>query len=66
LVREQIGPVAAFREVLVVQKLPKTRSGKILRAVMKKIANNETVVVPGTIEDSSVVDAIRAAFAAPH
>ncbi len=66
LVREKIGPVAAFREVLVVQKLPKTRSGKILRAVMKKIANNEPVVVPGTIEDASVVDAIRDAFAAPH
>jgi propionyl-CoA synthetase len=64
LVREKIGPVAAFREVMVVSRLPKTRSGKILRGVMKKIANAELVTVPGTIEDISVLDQIRAVFAA--
>jgi propionyl-CoA synthetase len=64
LVREKIGPVAAFREVMVVPRLPKTRSGKILRAAMKKIANGEPVTVPGTIEDASVLDQIREAFAA--
>ncbi len=62
LVREKIGPVAAFKDALVVARLPKTRSGKILRATMRKIANGETVTVPATIEDSSVLDDIRVAF----
>ena len=62
LVREKIGPVAAFRDVMVVQRLPKTRSGKILRATIRKIANGETVSVPGTIEDASVLEQISAAF----
>ena len=55
LVRQRIGPVAAFSEVLVVQRLPKTRSGKILRATMRKIANGEAFTVPPTIEDASVL-----------
>jgi propionyl-CoA synthetase len=63
LVREKIGPVAAFRDVMVVQRLPKTRSGKILRATMRKIANGESYTVPGTIEDVAVLDQITAAFA---
>jgi propionyl-CoA synthetase len=62
LVREKIGPVAAFRDVMVVQRLPKTRSGKILRATIRKIANGEVVSVPGTIEDASVLEQIAAAF----
>jgi propionyl-CoA synthetase len=62
LVREKIGPVAAFRDAIVVQRLPKTRSGKILRATMRKIANGEMPVVPGTIEDASVLDQIKEAF----
>ena len=62
LVREKIGPVAAFRDAIVVQRLPKTRSGKILRATMRKIANGEVPVVPGTIEDASVLDQIKEAF----
>ncbi len=62
LVREKIGPVAAFRDVMVVQRLPKTRSGKILRATIRKIANGEAVSVPGTIEDASVLEQISAAF----
>jgi propionyl-CoA synthetase len=62
LVREKIGPVAAFKDALVVPRLPKTRSGKILRATMRKIANGETVTVPATIEDPAVLDQITEAF----
>jgi len=61
-VREDIGPVAAFKRIIVVEKLPKTRSGKILRATMKKIANGEQFVVPATIEDESVLVAIERAL----
>ena len=63
LVREKIGPVAAFRDALVVPRLPKTRSGKILRATMRKIANGETPTIPSTIEDVTVLDQITEAFA---
>jgi propionyl-CoA synthetase len=63
LVREKIGPVAAFKDALVVPRLPKTRSGKILRSTMRKIANGETPTVPATIEDPAVLDQITAAFA---
>jgi propionyl-CoA synthetase len=62
LVRSRIGPVAAFRDAMIVARLPKTRSGKILRATMRKLANGETPVVPGTIEDASVIDQIRDVF----
>jgi propionyl-CoA synthetase len=62
LVREKIGPVAAFKDALVVPRLPKTRSGKILRATMRKIANGEPVTVPATIEDPAVLDQITEAF----
>jgi propionyl-CoA synthetase len=58
-VREQIGPVAAFRQVSVVAALPKTRSGKILRKTMREIADGTDVNVPSTIEDPSVLDAIE-------
>jgi propionyl-CoA synthetase len=61
-VRDQIGPVAAFRDVRVVPALPKTRSGKILRKTMRQIADGETPAVPGTIEDATVLDAISAAL----
>jgi propionyl-CoA synthetase len=63
LVREKIGPVAAFKDALVVPRLPKTRSGKILRATMRKIANGEVVTVPATIEDPAVLEQITEAFA---
>ncbi|EMY33054.1 AMP-dependent synthetase and ligase [Arthrobacter crystallopoietes BAB-32] len=56
LVREQIGPVADFKEVRVVAALPKTRSGKVLRKTMRQIADGEEYVVPSTIEDASVID----------
>ena len=58
-VRQQIGPVAAFRDVSVVDGLPKTRSGKILRKTMRGIANGRDEPVPSTIEDPGVLDALR-------
>ncbi|WP_329234486.1 propionyl-CoA synthetase [Actinoallomurus sp. NBC_01490] len=58
-VREQIGPVAAFKEVSVVPALPKTRSGKILRGTMRGIADGDDVPVPSTIEDATVLDRLR-------
>ncbi|MDP3257295.1 propionyl-CoA synthetase [Bosea sp. (in: a-proteobacteria)] len=64
LVREKIGPVAAFRLALTVGRLPKTRSGKILRATMKKIADGEDYTMPATIEDPAVLDEIGLALKA--
>lgn len=57
-VRDEIGPVAALKEVVIVPALPKTRSGKILRATMRGIADGREVVVPSTIEDVGVLEAI--------
>ncbi|MAL80403.1 MAG: propionyl-CoA synthetase [Sneathiella sp.] len=64
LVREKIGPVAAFKVALVVKRLPKTRSGKILRAVMRKIADGETYNAPATIDDPAVLTEITEILAA--
>ena len=58
-VREKIGPVAAFKLVTVVDRLPKTRSGKILRATMVKIADNEPYKMPATIDDPAILDEIK-------
>ena len=58
-VRRDIGPVAAFRDVSVVDALPKTRSGKILRKTMRGIADGRDEPVPSTIEDTAVLDALR-------
>ncbi|PZU86318.1 MAG: propionyl-CoA synthetase [Chelatococcus sp.] len=58
LVREKIGPVAAFKLAVTVARLPKTRSGKILRATMKKIADGQDYAMPATIEDASVLGEI--------
>jgi propionyl-CoA synthetase len=58
-VRDEIGPVAAFREVTVVDALPKTRSGKILRKTMREIADGKDATVPSTIEDPAVLDRLR-------
>ncbi len=55
LVRERIGPVAAFKTALTVARLPKTRSGKILRGTMKKIADGEPYRAPATIDDPAVL-----------
>lgn len=58
MVREQIGPVAAFKETRVVARLPKTRSGKILRATLRKIADGEDYLVPPTIDDPVILDEV--------
>ena len=58
LVRERIGPVAAFKTATVVKRLPKTRSGKILRATMQKIADGEDVKTPATIDDPAILPEI--------
>ena len=58
LVRERIGPVAAFKDARVVQRLPKTRSGKILRASIRKIADGEPGSLPPTIEDPAALEDI--------
>ena len=60
LVRDQIGPVAAFKLAIVVERLPKTRSGKILRGTMAKIADSETFKMPATIDDPAILDELRA------
>ena len=62
LVRERIGPVAAFRVATVVDRLPKTRSGKILRGTMRRIADGEEYAVPATIDDPVVLDEVAAAL----
>jgi len=59
MVRNEIGPVAAFKTVMVVPKLPKTRSGKILRGTMQKIADDMPWTMPATIEDPATLDVVR-------
>ncbi len=59
LVRERIGPVAAFKDARVVPRLPKTRSGKILRGSIRKIADGEAAPIPPTIEDPAALEDIR-------
>jgi propionyl-CoA synthetase len=58
LVRERIGPVAAFKKAAVVERLPKTRSGKILRGTMRRIADGEDYSTPATIDDPAILDEI--------
>jgi propionyl-CoA synthetase len=58
MVRERIGPVAAFKTATVVKGLPKTRSGKILRGTMQKMADNKEYNMPATIDDPAVLDGI--------
>jgi propionyl-CoA synthetase len=62
LVREKIGPVAAFKLAITVARLPKTRSGKILRGTMKKIADAEPWTMPATIDDPAILDEIDGAL----
>ena len=61
-VRDQIGPVAAFKQAVVVDRLPKTRSGKILRGTMVKIADGQEFKLPATIDDPAILDEIREAL----
>jgi propionyl-CoA synthetase len=62
LVRERIGPVAAFRTAVVVDRLPKTRSGKILRGTMSRIADGQEWMAPATIDDPLILDEIAASL----
>ncbi|NWF92253.1 MAG: propionyl-CoA synthetase [Syntrophaceae bacterium] len=62
MVRDQIGAVASFKEVVVVARLPKTRSGKILRGTMRKIADGESYTVPSTIDDPLILKEIEEAL----
>ncbi|RMD60563.1 MAG: propionyl-CoA synthetase [Alphaproteobacteria bacterium] len=62
LVRERIGPVAAFKSAVVVKRLPKTRSGKILRGTMRAIADGEPYRTPATIDDPAILDEIAEAL----
>jgi len=62
LVRDKIGPVAAFKTAICVKRLPKTRSGKILRGTMQKIADREAWRMPATIDDPAVLDEIAEAL----
>jgi propionyl-CoA synthetase len=62
LVRERVGPVASFKTALVVDRLPKTRSGKILRGTMRRIADGEDYRMPATIDDPAILEEITAAL----
>jgi propionyl-CoA synthetase len=59
MVRDKIGPVAAFKITIVIKRLPKTRSGKILRGTIRKIADNEKYKMPPTIDDPAILDEIK-------
>ena len=59
MVREKVGPVAAFKTAMVIKRLPKTRSGKILRGTVRKIADNEPYKMPATIDDPAILDEIK-------
>ena len=62
LVRERIGPVAAFKTAVVVERLPKTRSGKILRGTMRRIADGEAYAIPATIDEPTLLDDVSEAL----
>ena len=62
LVRDRIGPVASFKEATVVERLPKTRSGKILRGTMRRIADGEEYKMPATIDDPAILGEIEEAL----
>ena len=59
MIRDKIGPVAAFKTAIVIQRLPKTRSGKVLRGTMRKIADKEEYKMPATIDDPAILDEIK-------
>ena len=59
MVRDKVGPVAAFKIAIVVKRLPKTRSGKILRGTIRKIADKEEYKMPATIDDPAILDEIK-------
>jgi propionyl-CoA synthetase len=59
MIREKVGPVAAFKTAIVIKRLPKTRSGKILRGTVRKIADGEAYKMPATIDDPAILDEIK-------
>jgi propionyl-CoA synthetase len=59
MVRDRIGPVAVFKVVIVIKRLPKTRSGKILRGTIRKIADKEEYKMPATIDDPAILAEIK-------
>ncbi len=59
MVRKKVGPVASFRQSVITKRLPKTRSGKILRATMRAIADGKSFNPPSTIEDPAVLDELK-------
>ena len=59
MVRDKVGPVAAFKIAIVVKRLPKTRSGKILRGTIRKIADKEEYKMPATIDDPAILGEIK-------
>ena len=59
MIRDKIGPVAAFKTAIVIKRLPKTRSGKVLRGTMRKIADKEEYKMPATIDDPTILDEIN-------
>ncbi len=62
LVRKKIGPVAAFKQAIIIERLPKTRSGKILRGTMRSIADSRAYTMPATIDDPAILDEIELAL----
>lgn len=65
-VRHEIGAVASFKDVLVVNRLPKTRSGKILRKLLRNIADEQQYNIPSTIDDIAIIDEIKTVYQAHH
>ena len=59
MVRDKVGPVAAFKVAIVVKRLPKTRSGKVLRGTIRKIADKEEYKMPATIDDPAILNEIK-------
>jgi propionyl-CoA synthetase len=65
-VRHEIGAVASFRDVLIVERLPKTRSGKILRKLLRNIADEQHYNIPSTIDDISIIEEIKSVYQTHH
>jgi propionyl-CoA synthetase len=65
MVRSQIGPIASFKTATVVKRLPKTRSGKILRGTMKQMADGVEYRLPATIDDPAVLDEVGESLLTP-
>jgi len=62
-IRDQIGAIACLKEILIVARLPKTRSGKILRRTLRQIYQHEPYTVPSTIDDPAILDEVKAGLA---